>query len=474
MTSGNIRFFEIYNCLSETEKKEFSEFVTLSLFSKRKTYKDILKKLNSDPKKETIQIAFENKRTISNRLSELTKLVEKFLVIKRLESDKFQNDILLLEELKERNVNKFYEQRFNSLSNSILKKDLSLKKNDELYRINYLSFENSKVKLNNERTIDSIRKNFDIRLIQFMIETFDYAIKEFYFRIYNPVITDNFRLSILETLDIEFIINYFKKNLVEYYPVVSFYNYILKAFLNLDDTYSYNTAKKIFSKELNNVSKDLRSVLYKYMFEYFIVRMNYKRQSSSKELFDLVNDAIKEELLENEFKSDTYNSAFTNYTMNALSLHKIQWAEEFIDKFGKFLPQENRENGVLQCKAFVEYYKSNFKECKMYAGKVKKINTYYYFNSSKLFLQSCFELGSLEECYAEIKRLQEYLRLQKNSNETLTKYAHEFCLCFILLLRLNENPVSNNYIKLEFELNKNGIGGKTWIEKKMKEIKISN
>lgn len=474
MKKKKVRFLDIYSSFSEIEKKEFMEFTSINLFNKGRNYKEFLQSLRTGEKGILKLDDSKNDRTQSNRLSELTLLAEKFLTIKNFDSNKFCTETLLLDELNKRDIIHFYEQRYYALKKSIGLKKISFETINESYELNRLHKNNSRGKENSSETISAYRHNLDIRFIQFIIEILEYMVIEICLKNSDMSYVQTHRIKIFGMLDFNFILPYFKKHLPEYYHLVSFYYYIYRSFLNTEDTYNYYVARKILTNELKNISKEVRSELYQFMIEYNIGKMNDSRQSASKEIFYLVDKKLKEGMLDDRIKRDQTNSSFIDYTMNALSLKKFKWAENFINKFGELLQGEHKDDAIFLCRAFVEYYRKNFKACKEYVVKVKKINPYYYINASKLNLQSSYELNNFEECYTVLRRLQEYIRIQKKTSEHLIEYTREFCTSYLLLLRLKENPDKKNYLNLEYDLAEGNITGRKWIERKMKGIKISS
>ncbi len=467
------RFLEIYNTFSPSEEKEFWEFTAIPFVGKGRNYNKFHKNLKADEKgiKSFRMNESKKNKTYSNRISELTILAEKFLMMKNLDKNKFAAGTLLLDELAARKIFNYYKQRNMALKKITLQKKFSLTGINELYEIHRLLLKNTAEVPNSRNIINIHNQNFDYRLVQFIIEILDHRISEYYLQNYNPAYIQGHRTEIFRKLDLEYILSYFKKNLPEYYPLISFYYYIYKSFVNSDDKKYYLAAKRILIKDLTDMSKEDKSVLYKHLIEYNINRINNDELSAKKEMFFLLNKRIKEGMIGEEIGSLLQNFRFVDYIMIALSLNKLKWAENFIGRFGELLHEKYKDDTIFLCKAFLEYYRNNFPACKEFAGKVKKINPFFYIHASKLSMQSIFELNNFDECHIILKRLREYIRILKNTNKQLLEYTAEFCSSFALLLRLKDNPGKKNYLSLEFNLSKGSIAGRKWIKRKMEEIK---
>ena len=469
-----LRFFEIYRSFSESERKEFREFISISLFNKGRNYNGFLDKIQL--KDDLIfEIADSNPdRTNWNRLSELTLLAEKFLTIKNLDNNKFSGELLLLNELNKRDIINLYDQKFKALYKSTSSKNPSLKKVNELLKI-YNTHLKSKSAVNNiQLRFDSFFNAFNLMYLKFVIGVLDFLINCFYIEKSNISSPLSYRDELNKIHDLNRHIIYVEKFLPEYYPLVSYYYYVYKSLLNPDDTYNYYIARKILTNDFKDSSKEFRSVLITYLIDYNIFKTNKTGQSESKELFYFVNIKMKDRMLDEDLKNDYQNFGFITYTMNALALNKIKWAENFVTIYGKYLPVQNRESGILLARAYIEYYRKDFYTCKKYLDQIIPYNPYSYIDSAKLNLRTCYELKKFEECFILLRRLQEYLRTKKNTNEIYISTAKLFCSAYILLLRLHDNPTMENLTKLEFLLSKNNIDGRKWIERKMNELKIEN
>ncbi|MBK8383851.1 MAG: hypothetical protein IPL16_18565 [Ignavibacteria bacterium] len=162
---------------------------------------------------------------------------------------------------------------------------------------------------------------------------------------------------------------------------------------------------------------------------------------------------------------------FRDYFFTALSLNEIVWIEKFIDEFGPKLPEEFRNDNILLVKVTLMLQKKQFSEAKEQFKKMKRINPFAYIDISHLKLIVYYELGEIDECYKELRRLLEYLGTERKVQQDLIKYTRIFCDSYNLLLKLKENPTKKNLNNLQFELSKENITGRRWIKLKMEEIK---
>lgn len=136
---SKFKFFSIYNTFSETEKSEFRLLISSPLFNKEKrNYTAILNGIESDILSDSEFTETSNKRNLWNRLSELTKLAERFLVLKATEPENFSYELILLKELKKRNLDEHFEKKFTKIKTEVDNSLFSVSKVNNLLELNNL------------------------------------------------------------------------------------------------------------------------------------------------------------------------------------------------------------------------------------------------------------------------------------------------------------------------------------------------
>lgn len=441
------------------------------MFGNNRTYKDFFDNLESyDNGKLKLGKNIKD-RTLSNRLTELTKLAQKYLVMKNLESNKFKFEISLLEELNKRNINNYFVKRVGALQNDLRIREINIQKVMDLTDFYRFKRNNDTDEKNNEDPYDYFHDTIDMSSVLFVIEYLKYRIWDIIQQQYCNLDTVKFTNALTEQIDFEKVISYLKSNSSEFFPLVSFYYYLFKAFVNTNETYNYHIARKIFINDLKSESKKNNNFYYNYLIEYNIYKNNLEKKFSSNELFLLINMKIESGIFAEEFENEN-SSIFMVSIMNALALDKFEWVENFIEKYGKFLPDNVRVNKINLSMAFLNFFKKDFIACEKYSEMVEKTDPFFYVNSTKLKLQSCFELNKLEECYFILKRFNEYLRNHKNSANQLIKYAAEFSSGFTLLLKLKDKPTEKNFEKIAFEIKNKNLDLGIWMNSKISEFEL--
>jgi len=468
-----IKFFKLYDTFSAEERKQFKLFVSSNLYSHGRKYLKILKYIDID---RTVFFEFGNtikERTLWNRLSELTKLAEKFLVLIAAESESDVYNKILLSELKKRNLTDYFEKNFSDY-NSELKKSLA----NGLKLEEYLSVNNEYLKYLNSLP-DS--KKFSLRFI----ETNNYKLAFFILSILDCLIqikdmknirsiTSNVPLEeILQKINFGEMLLFIKDKVSDVYPLVAFHYHLYNAGMHPMNQNEYKKAVMIFEKNLKQVPAELKLNLYKKLIDYNIELSNMLDESAKHELFRLIKSKLKEGIFSDLECKNFDNNEFRNYTLAAYSLRKFNWLKKFIDRFGSKLPDEFRDDSIIFGNALIMFHKNEFLKCMEILNKSKKANPYNYIDISFLKLKVLYELNQFDDCYSELRRVVDYMRHNRLVHIDMLKFMKLFCRSYGLLLKLNQNPSKKNLLNLEFQINKSKFIGISWIKGKMLILKKS-
>lgn len=471
MKKEKSRFLDLYNSFSNKERKEFRQFASIDLFGNNRTYKDFFDNLESDDTGKLKLGSNFKDRTLSNRLTELTKLAQRYLVMKNMESNKFKFELTLLEELDNRKINNYYDQRISSLQKNLLKRKTNVGKVTDLNDFLHLKKVIDADKLNGEDPYDIYHNTIDISSILFITEYLQYKIWDIVQHHNNKLSVVKFSNFLTEDIDFGKVLSYIKSNHPEFHPLVSFYYYLYKAFLNPEDSYNYYIAKKLFINDLKSDSKLENNNFFNFLIDYNAYKQNLGKDSTREELFSLIKMKIDSGLFAEEIAFEKCSS-FIVSVMIALVLKEFEWTEKFIEKFGPYLPENTRDNSIFLSKSFLGFYKKDFVSSDKYSEMVYKSDPFFYVTATELKLRSCYELNKSEECYLILKRFIEYLRKHKNSGDLHIKGGAEFCSGFSLLLKFKENPTEKNHLNILFELKNKKPNSGDWLINKISEIEL--
>ena len=467
-----VKFITLYNTFSVTEQNHFKLFISSPLFNGGRDYTDIIKDIESHKFKYAELTVTKANRTLWNRLSELTKLAERFLVIKSVEEESLTYDSLLLKEFRKRNLDEYFKKEIEKQLQDIKITLSATLKSNVFFETNDLYLEYLKSKTDDEKYEARFREQADYKVAFFILDLLTSLIQLWERKLSNTISSELYIESFYQTLDLRNILQHIKKNVPDMYPIIAFWYNLYNALRDPLDKSHYKNARKIFYSELDYLPLEFKEKLYSYMMEYNIELHNRFVPGADEELFSLIKNKLSAGLLADIQDTNFTTNYFRDYFFTALSLNKLGWIENFIKLYGPKLPKEFRDDTIMLVKITLMLHKKQFKEAKAQIKKMKRVNPFLYIDISQLKLIMFYELEEIEECYQELRKLSDYLRTERKIQQDLIRFTRIYCDSFHRLLKLKENPTKKNLTDLQFDLSKGNITGRRWIKLKMEEIQI--
>lgn len=148
---------------------------------------------------------------------------------------------------------------------------------------------------------------------------------------------------------------------------------------------------------------------------------------------------------------------YVNYSSTALKEKDYDWADEFTEKFRKYVPEERREDSYNYNKAVINYIRGcnenkrvYFENALKYLTKVNALDFYYKTRIFLLSLNIFYELHETETLISLVDSFKHYLSAHKNEiPHALEERYLNFANFLIRLVYLTENPQLHAAIKLK-------------------------
>lgn len=472
---SKIKFFTLYNTFSDTEKNQFRHFATSPLFNGGRDYSFLLNEIETGNLSSNDSAYVSKERTIWNRLSELTKLAEKFLVVRSAESSDFEYEFLLLSELKKRGLRNYFRSEVKSFDIRI-NHTFPFSKRNFFLEINKIITESmiSDSHPDFKKIASQIPKTNDYQIGIFLLDFLDNLIRLWLMKKDKMVTSTLFAESLFYSLNFKTLLEFIREKVPSLYPSISFYLCIINSLKDPTDNSSLEKAKYILSKQLKLINDDYTEKFYEYMIECCLAVLNVKQTSANaRQLFEVMNRKLKAGF-HNDIRNIHYRKdVFRNYVLTGIYLKKTKWVEKFIKEYGPLLPDENREDIVALSNASILFEKKEFTACKEAIAKVKKTNSYHYTDGAILGLMCCYELEEFDNVFEELRRLRDYFRREHRIDDGFVKYRLGFCNLYSLLLRYKANPGKKNLTDLTMELNKENVPGIGWIKLKLSKLGVN-
>ena len=353
----------ILKSFSKNEWNEFGDFISSPYFTKSRDYgqlfKFLKKYLTSEINKaelsiEDIQISLRpllSDRTINNRLSELSKLAERFLRIKNVEKNPIKNYSCLYEELISRNLYCNFYKSFKTKKNKFSPVDV----NDFIPYCGIIQAEGfyHRSMQNFPETINQFSKQAEYvsafsldRLLYYYTEYFlfdKWKIK------YSAV---NFK-TFFESVDFDKIAEEYKNNGNKIYAPFLLRYYMLKALQNTDDRNLAAGARIFFENNKSLFSINVKIDYFQKMQAYYNSLINKGDEDAIKEAHQLHKERIEDsETI--DFSIMQYPvTEFRDFVIVGLNAGDFKWVEDFIDKYSSKLHPSIRNEEITSAKVIM-------------------------------------------------------------------------------------------------------------------------
>lgn len=473
----NSRLIQLLKTLTPSEFREFKDFINSPVYNKNKKIILLfgaLKKFypgfdHPDLSNEKIsEMAFGSNNfdyfKFKNMISDLLALGKEYLSFVHFRSNRDKENIFLLSELRDRNLDKLFEQSYKIMDNNLA----SEKVMDEKY---YLK----KLELTEEILSYRIPKDPDSR--------FDYIQDELNFFLKYSVIRllkfYNLMLHEKEQNNCSFdlgmfdgVMEYIKNRDEDNPTLLIYYNIIL---LNL------NKEEKIFFKlkELKDLYYDKLNIGDRFML--FVHLTNYCAY-----VYNVLGkkDLMKEHFL---FSKENYDRGsiilgkilypdFLNHVKIAVRVNEFEWAENYINEFSHLLSEE-KESTLNFCNGFINYKKGNLETALELFSKTKFPSFIIKVQVKILVLMINYEMKYYIEACANIDSFRHYLLRENSMVEEFKESYYDFLrnLTELIKIKSGEKKIKDKadlkLLKKNIESIKfNQFGIKIWLKEKVEEI----
>jgi hypothetical protein len=383
----------------------------------------------------------ENK--LSKIMSELTKLIEEYIITRQSKSNELSNKIQLLRFYNERNLEKHYKQIEKEIEK--LLQEIPLSAITEM-----LAYQYEEIKLGYSLKHENRQANYN--LIYNTIEKFSNAQKLRWKNIsktnqfpnINEVNNDNIYYNIHHKID-KLLTENDEKYLIE---IIEYY--------------------KIVSKKIDTEEK--REILF-LLIEYCLRKANSGQLKYYTYMNNIFNIIDNENLFLNIY-SIIELAAYKNYITIALKINKINEAEIFLEKYKENLEVNTKEEVYNFNKALILFDKKNYSAILDLLLYCKFTDIFYKLNQRRLIIKTYFELLNTDATYFNsisdaITAFKKHLITLKNIPEQYILLNKNFLKFTDTLLVKNKISKAEKENLLEKLKNTTHVSERNWIEEKI-------
>lgn len=235
-------------------------------------------------------------------------------------------------------------------------------------------------------------------------------------------------------------------------PAILLYRAILHTLIEPEQRRHYDELRKLLRGNAEQFGATELGQLYAFALNYCIRRLNAGEAAYLRELFTLYQELIERRLLHEEGQLPPQH--FKNIVTVGLRLREFEWTEQFIETLHHDIAASERQNAYLYNLASLKFAQGNYGSARKLLQKVYFSDIFYALDSKSMLLKSYYEL---EEWEPLLSLLESFRRLL-DRNKTISNVQRKL---YRQLLRYVRKMVS---IKL---------GGKASAKALLREIETA-
>lgn len=408
-------------------------------------------------------------RTIWNRISELTILMEKYFAMKELLSDPGIERLFAIKQLRKRNIKDLFVSGLNKyiteLNNAPLSKNtLDLKQelyteaaffsitgNDlneykrykELFEINYMT----------NVIITAIIFNFDTLVLQ----------------INDVKMNSDLTNLLIKSVGIRKIINTIisvDKNLGNQILML----YELSITLNKKEKNYLFKAKEFFYKNIDNNSEEFNELVFRFLLNYCIKKIETEPEKHEDILLELFEKKIKHNFYRDMLDPNPALSHFSEFVLLS-ARKKISLLNLYMKIVFPHVKPADRSEIEFYVEAIRSFYFGDYERSLGFLNKINKKHFIHYFDYFRFSSMIYFETSRFVELSQGLTNFKTYVKRHKEFSENAKLKIFNYFFCLNLLANYKENR-SIKFSDLEFQIKESTpVLEREWLLKQLSKLR---
>lgn len=458
--------------LSTWELKAFEKLVRSPFYNVNENVDElyfIIKKFAPDYNSEELnlehisKLLFKSKKAQLAKLryvmTDLTRLLEKFLVMLSLEKSNAAEKKLLLNMLHERNADKFFQIHLTESTVQQKNKPLDMQfyeTNFQLEEMQY-EFDSSRKNRKSDDSLQNLSDNLDLfyltRKLKYSCEIVNRQ-NILNVQYHNPIIKN--------------VLSFLNDGNYKDVPLVAIYHTILLTLAEKENEKHFTILKLLLQKHTQQITQKENRDIYAFAQNYCIRKVNTGKTNFLRELFELYKTVLAEKII---FDNTQISHAdFKNICAIAIRVNELKWTENFIAEYQFKLPKDLRNNSVNYNTARLHFAKKEHRQAIRLLTQIEFTDVYYHLDSKSLLLKVYYETENFEPLYSLIEAFKIYLKRSKLISDyqrliykNLVTYTRK-CASYKEGKKLDLKLVAK---EIETEKNIADIG---WLKEKLNEL----
>ncbi|MEO8512139.1 MAG: hypothetical protein ABI543_01135 [Ignavibacteria bacterium] len=479
------KFIDLVKSFSKEELKQFRDFVNSPFHNSNKNViklYDIIRKYQPDfsspliEKEKLFSRIYPGKKyndtVIRILLSDLIKLGEDFLILKKTMIDTFGDKLTLLEELKDRGLDSLYLTNHKDTLKKLSAMEDKRTRYFSLFELEVVNVDFYLRRDKQQQIVQNINERSE-NLIYFMLieivrNIHDLIINE---KTFNAKYDFSLAYEFMKNFDFKAILEKLKTKRAEHYDIINIYYNLLNALVEENDDKYFDIFKESVENVMKLLTKDDKHHFLQYLETCCLMRMKNNPDKYRKEIFHVYE-------LMMEFGIYSYGTAemtaqkFKNIFIAAVNIKELKWAENFCSKYIPNVQSEYRDSMQYYSSAILNFLKKDFLKALADLNKVKNDYFILKLDIKSWTLKIYYELEYIEQAQSHIDSYRHFLSKNLSIAPQL-KQRHLSYLKFTTdLMRLSANPdkFAAELVLMELS-NNNNVVHKDWINEKLTDLK---
>lgn len=475
------KLFHSLSCLDQPARQRFLRFLSSPYFNtddKLVTLTQILFQSETEfPSREELDNAlfpdedFDYFR-ISNLLSYIMKLLEKFLVAEEMEARRIEKDLSLLSSARKLNMDKVFLATSRKLKKEFEESAVAVPGIFfHQYRFEDESniFSIAREQRQDDNSVDGKLMALDRFYVAEMLKTCCQRINQ------ENIIYSRERPDAMKRF-----MNWFVQNHQKYDsdPFIRIYFLILNTLINPLQTGHFFDLLKMLDQFGGAIGPDELKPMYQYAQNYCIKQSNQGHTDFLEELLGIFVRMIDAGLIYHNGWISPWD--FKNIVALGVRLNRFEWTEGFIQQYSGKLEPVFRENALLFNQAQLHYGKGDFQAAMRLLTQVEFEDVYYFLGAKTLLLKIYYEMQEVEALHSFFHSFGEALRRNKTISPYQRKVHHNLIRFLRQLQKLREqtyyqeaSSLSDKFDKLLKKLeNAREITQGEWLKARINDLLV--
>ena len=198
---------------------------------------------------------------------------------------------------------------------------------------------------------------------------------------------------------------------LEKHPAIALYYYFYQAQTTAQHEFYFKKLKTGVVEQSDLLPLEEKRNLYLAAINYCIQRFNKGEEQFLREVFDLYQAGIEQQILFEKGKLSRFT--YKNVVGIALRLQEFQWAEDFILNYQDALEKQFKENYTHYNLSKLRFYQKNYTEAMQRLQQVEYDDLFLNLDAKVMLLKIYYELGELDVLESFITSFQRFLQRKK-------------------------------------------------------------